>query len=134
MCQIIEEIDLMDTRTHDHRFLVVGRCRNPKCGVLRAQLIAYDKVQQKFISHSFKSKDVKRIIDEFKSNPFLDLRPVNDTLGTFANQNWIYGLTKNRKENGQMYIEHWACNFNGEKTLINKRMIDEPTNLYAVSH
>ena len=118
-CQILEEIDLWDTVGQTHRFLVIGRCRNEKCGALKAQLIYYDLVKQKFVHETIKGPDIKKTIDLLKSNP--DVQIKNDKQGNYQDQNWIYGKTRYCTIDGRPFIEHWACNFNGEKRLVERR-------------
>ena len=134
VCQILEEIDLLDTVDCEHRFLIVGRCRNPKCGALRAQLIAYDKRLGRFVKQTFNSKDVKKVVEAFKLDPRYEFKSLNDSHGTYANQHWIYGETRNKVEQGQTFIEHYACNFNGEKTLVTRKALDEPTSCDVISN
>lgn len=121
MCQIIEEVDLRDVQEKTHRLLIVGRCKNPKCGALRAQILSYDKKKQKFVYETLKGSDLKRKIDELKNNPSLIMG--SEKQGTYQNQHWIYGKTKYEKQNGQTIVEHWACNFNGEKRLVERKVI-----------
>lgn len=121
--QIIKEIDLFDTKSQTHRFLIIGRCRNQKCGVLRAQIIYFDINKGKFIRETIKSKDVHDTIKSLQDNPFLQLNDLNKKEGSYGNQNWIFGQTKMTKENGKQYIEDWAIDFNGKKTLIRKKGI-----------
>lgn len=119
--QIIKEIDLFDTKSQTHRFLIIGRCRNPKCGVLRAQIIYFDVNKGKFIRETIKSKDVHDTIKSLQDNPFLQLNDLSEKEGSYSNQNWIFGQTKITKENGKQYIEDWAIDFNGNKKLVSKR-------------
>lgn len=125
--QIIKEIDLLDTRTQTHRFLVIGRCKNPNCGALKAQIIYYDIKQGKFIRELIKSKDVQKTIKTLEDNPFLQLNDLADKQGNYSNQNWIYGKTKIVNEDNQLWIEDWAINFNGEKRLVRKKQWNKST-------
>lgn len=121
VCQLIEEVDLRDVIGKTHRLLIVGRCRNPKCGALRAQILYYDTTQKRFVYETIKSSNVKRTIEELKNNPFYTIE--KDKRGSFQNQNWIFGQTKYKQEKEGVFIEHWACNFNGEKRLVERKSL-----------
>lgn len=120
--QILKEVDLFDTKSQTHRFLVIGRCKNPNCGALRAQIIYFDVRKGKFVKETIRSKDVKATIDSLQNNPFLQLGDLNPKEGSLAKLNWVYGKTKLVQENEQTYIEDWAIDFNGEKRLVSKRL------------
>lgn len=120
--QILKEVDLFDTKSQTHRFLVIGRCKNPNCGALRAQIIYFDVHKGKFVKEAIRSKDVKATIDSLRNNPFLQLGDLNPKEGSLAKLNWVYGKTKLVQENEQTYIEDWAIDFNGEKRLVSKRL------------
>lgn len=133
VCQIIEEIDLLDIIGKTHRLLIIGRCKNPKCGALKAQILYYDTVLNKFIYKNIKSKNIKKTINEIKNNPLMSII-TKDKQGSYQNQNWIYGKTINRKEGSTTYIEHWAYNFNGEKKLIERKIQNESINSAIINN
>ena len=119
--QIIEEIDLFDTKDQTHRFLVIGRCQNPNCGALKAQIIYYDIKQNKFIYEKIKNKELAYTIKTLKQNPFLKVSDLEVNSINYSNINWIYGLTKITKEKNIRYLEDWAIDFNGTKKLVRKK-------------
>lgn len=121
VCQILEEIDLRDAQEKTHRLLIIGRCKNPKCGALRAQILSYNTNKQKFVYETIRGKDVKKKIEELKNNPYYTIE--KEKQGSAQNQNWIYGQTKYIYNKTNTIIEHWACNFNGERKLIEKKFI-----------
>ena len=130
VCQILESVTLLDTQTRTHRLLTIGRCRNPKCGALRAQILYYDSDKGKFQRETIRSKDVKRVLEYYKNNPSAMTVPNELQKGSRQNQQWIYGITRQCQVNGESYIEHWACNFNNEKRLVErKKIIDERVNI-----
>ena len=115
--QIIEEIDLLDTTNQTHRFLVIGRCKNPNCGALKAQMIYYDELKKAFTYENIKGKNLAEKIKTLRNNPKLKIIDLNELKGSFNNCHWIYGST--RLNNG--YIEDWAIDFNGTRTLVRKK-------------
>ena len=115
--QIIEEIDLLDTKDQTHRFLVVGRCKNPNCGALKAQIIYFDESKQAFTYENIKGKELAEKIKTLKNNPTLKITDLNECKGSFANTHWIYGQTKLKDG----YLEDWAIDFNGTRTLVRKK-------------
>ena len=127
-------MDLKDTVRQEHRFLIIGRCKNPKCGALRAQIIGYDKNLGKFVTTTIRSKDVKKTIEEIKKNPLYEIKSQMQSQGTESNQHWIYGKTISRREGKKTYIEYWACNFNGEKTLVERKLQNESTDSTIISN
>lgn len=96
LCQIIETIALFDTENQRHRLLVVGRCKNPKCGALKGEFVYWDRKQQKFIYVSIPKNELKNTITKFKKLPFL-VYEKNHKYGTLANMSWTY------HKNGKIY-------------------------------
>lgn len=89
--QVLETINLYDTETNIHRVLTVARCKNPKCGCLKAQLIYWDKKKQKFIYQNIKSKDVHKVVEEYKKKPYLSSSAFQKIKqGCRENMNWKY--------------------------------------------
>lgn len=132
MCQIIEEVDLVDIIGKTHRLLIIGRCRNNKCNALKAQLLYYDIKKEKFIYENIKSDNIRKVINEYKTNPYFTIK--EEKQGSYQNQNWIYGKTLLKKESNKIFVEHWAYNFNGEKRLIERKVKDEPINIKIVDN
>lgn len=96
LCQIIETIALYDTENQRHRLLVIGRCKNPKCGALKGEFMYWDRKQEKFTYVSIPKAELKGVIAKFKKLPFL-VYEKNHKYGTMANMNWIY------QKDGKMY-------------------------------
>lgn len=96
LCQLIETIALYDTETQIHRALVIGRCKNPKCGSLRGEFICWDRVQGKFVYTKIPKAELKAVITKFKQSPFLVYQK-NAKFGTMSNMNWKY------QRNGNIY-------------------------------
>lgn len=122
--QILEQIDLYNTKNQTHRILVIGRCKNPNCGALKAQIVYYDKNLGKFVYENIKSKEIANTIKTIKENPELKLSDLDEKDGSYSKLHWIYGQTKIKKENGKEYLEDWAIDFNGEKKLVRKVNIE----------
>lgn len=97
VCQLIESITLMDTITQKHRVLVVGRCKNPKCGCLKGEFIFWDSLKGKFIHERIPKSELKNIINKFKQFPNLIYYKEVKKRGTFNNMNWKY------HKNGKIY-------------------------------
>ena len=97
VCQLVESIALYDTEKQKHRVLVVGRCKNPKCGCLKAEFIYYDVTQGKFIHRSVPTAEVAATIKKFQKAPFLSVYSTKIRYGTMGNMHWKY------HKNGCMY-------------------------------
>lgn len=97
LCQLIETITLYDTITQRHRVLVIGRCKNPKCGCLKGEFIYWDTKEGKFIHNSIPKSDLKEVIARFKKYPNLTYQKDTKKRGSFTNMNWRY------QKNGSMY-------------------------------
>jgi len=116
--QLLESIALSDLEGKTNRVLVVGRCVNKACGALCAHYIFYDIKKCKFFYERIKKNKVKETIDKAKENPYVKELIENSKIGTKTNQNWVYGKTKIRKENGKEITEFYAVNFNGQITKL----------------
>lgn len=97
LCQLVETIELYDTDTQRHRVLVVGRCKNPKCGSLRGEYVYWDMINQKFIYTKIPKSELKSVIEKFKKMPFLIYQKEVKKYGTMANMSWTYS------KNGNIY-------------------------------
>lgn len=97
VCQLIESITLFDTDNQRQRVLVVGRCKNPKCGTLKGEFIYWHTVKQTFIHEAIPRKDLKEIINKFKKYPNLRYYKEPKINGTFNNMHWHY------QKNGNIY-------------------------------
>lgn len=97
LCQLIETVPLYDTETRRHRALVIGRCKNPKCGCIKAEFIYWDMTKEKFVYQKIPKKDVKEVIEKFKKSPYLINYSTSKKQGTMANLNWKY------QKNGNIY-------------------------------
>ena len=69
LCQLIETVSLYDTETQRHRVLVIGRCKNPKCGSLKGEFVYWDTKQKKFIYVRIPKKELQEVISKFKKSP-----------------------------------------------------------------
>ena len=97
LCQLIETVPLYDTETRRHRALVVGRCKNPKCGCLKAEFIFWDMKKEKFIYQKVPKNEIKDVLEKFKKSPYLINYQMSKKTGNMANMNWKY------QKNGNMY-------------------------------
>ena len=97
LCQILETVPLYDTETRRHRALVVGRCKNPNCGCIKAEFIYWDMNKEKFIYQRIPKDEVKEVIDKFKKSPYLINYQTSKKQGSMANMNWKY------QKNGSIY-------------------------------
>lgn len=97
LCQLIETIALYDTKTQRHRVLIVGRCKNPKCGCLKGEFMYWDTEEQKFIYDKIPKKELKEVITKFKKYPNMIYYKELKKRGTFNNMNWKY------QKNGNIY-------------------------------
>lgn len=97
VCQLIETIALYDTEHQRHRVLVVGRCKNPKCGALRGEFIYWDTVQGKFKYIKVPKNELKEVLDKFKRLPYLVYQKETKRQGTMSNMSWTY------QKNGSIY-------------------------------
>lgn len=97
ICQLVESIALFDTEKQKHRVLVVGRCKNPKCGCLKGEFIYYDVRKEHFLHEAIPKNKLREIVSKFKKFP--NLTYVNDKIrfGSLANMNWKY------QKNGGIY-------------------------------
>ena len=97
VCQLVESIPLYDLENHKHRVLVIGRCKNPKCGCLKGEFIYYDKKKGKFIHHPIASSEIAATIKKYRKAPYLAVYSSKIKYGTMGNMNWKY------HKNGCMY-------------------------------
>lgn len=97
LCQLIETIPLYDTETRRHRVLSVGRCKNPKCGCVKAEFVYYDITKGKFITQPVPKQEVAKTIEQFKKAPYLNNYPTKIKYGSKDNMNWKY------QKDGNMY-------------------------------
>ena len=88
--QILYTVPLFDTEKQLHRELVVGRCKNPNCGVLKAQIIYWDKDKQTFQYQKIPQKDIAKTIEAYKKSPYLTNinQPIKQ--GSKENMFWKY--------------------------------------------
>lgn len=97
LCQLIETVTLYDTETQRHRVLVIGRCKNPKCGSLKGEFVFWDTRQEKFIYQRIPKKKLNEVITKFKKSPYLVYHKENVRYGTMSNMSWTY------QKNGCVY-------------------------------
>lgn len=90
LCQLIETVPLYDTETRKHRALVVGRCKNPKCGCIKAEFMYWDTVKGKFIYQPIPKNEVAKTIEQYKKAPYLNNYPSKIKYGSKDNMNWKY--------------------------------------------
>ena len=90
LCQLIETVSLYDTETLRHRALVVGRCKNPKCGCIKAEFIYWDTKKERFIYEKIPKDKIKETLDKFKKAPYLVNYNNSKKQGNMANMNWKY--------------------------------------------
>lgn len=90
LCQLIETVSLYDTETQRHRVLVIGRCKNPKCGSLKGEFVYWDTKQKKFIYVRIPKKELQEVISKFKKSPFLVYHKESVRYGTMSNMSWTY--------------------------------------------
>ena len=105
ICQLLESVPLLNTANKVHRVLVIGRCKNPKCGCLKGEFIYWDKIQKKFIHESIPKKNLREIIQKYKKLPFLDYQK-GVKYGTMANMNWKYQKNGNIYDFNNVLIQH----------------------------
>jgi len=105
LCQLIETVPLYDTETRCHRALVIGRCKNPKCGCIKAEFIYWDKNKEKFVYQKIPKKDVKEVIEKFKKSPYLINYETSKKNGNFANMHWKYQKNGNMYDFNDVFIE-----------------------------
>lgn len=104
LCQVIETITLYDTETQIHRALVVGRCKNPKCGTLKGEFMYWDRVKGKFIYEKIPRNELKSVITKFRKSPFLVYQS-KTKYGSMANMNWKYQKNGNVYDFNNIFIE-----------------------------
>ena len=98
ICQLVESIALYDTEKQKHRVLVVGRCKNPKCGCLKGEFIYWDNIKQRFFHEQIPKQNLKEIITKFKKFPNLTyIRTDKIRYGSMSNMHWKY------QKNGNIY-------------------------------
>lgn len=97
LCQLMETIPLYDTETRRHRVLVVGRCKNPSCGCIKAEFMYWDTKKEKFIYQPVPRSEVAATIEKFKKSPYLMNYPSKIKYGSKDNMNWKY------QKDGNMY-------------------------------
>lgn len=131
--QILKTINLFDTITKTHRVLTVGRCKNPNCGALRAQILYYDVNKGKFIHETIKKKDVQKTIQMLQQEPYITDTSDGSKQGSYGNQHWIYGKTVEREIEGEKFLYFYSINFNGEKTFIGRKKINDK-HTYSISN
>lgn len=90
LCQLIETVSLYDTETQRHRVLVIGRCKNPKCGSLKGEFVYWDTKLKKFIYVRIPKKELQEVISKFKKSPFLVYHKESVRYGTMSNMSWTY--------------------------------------------
>ena len=90
LCQLIETVSLYDTETQRHRVLVIGRCKNPKCGSLKGEFVYWDTKLKKFIYVRIPKKELQEVISKFKKSPFLVYHRESVRYGTMSNMSWTY--------------------------------------------
>lgn len=90
LCQIIETVALYNNETQEDRVLVIGRCKNPKCGSLRGEFVYWDKKQLKFIYVTVPKKELQSVISKFKKSPYLVYHRESVRYGTMSNMSWTY--------------------------------------------
>ena len=90
LCQLIESIALYDTETQVHRLLVIGRCKNPKCGSLKGEFVYWDKKLEKFIYVKIPKNELQKVITKFKKSPYLVYHKENIRYGSMSNMSWTY--------------------------------------------
>lgn len=89
-CQIIKSVPLYDTEQQKHRVLAVGRCKNSKCGCIKAEFIYYDIVKGKFIHHPIATDKVAEVVEAYEKAPYLAIFPSKTQYGTIGNMYWKY--------------------------------------------
>lgn len=90
LCQIIETVPLYDTEIRRHRALVIGRCKNPKCGCLKAEFIYWDVKKECFCYEKIPKEKIKEVIDKYKKAPYLVEYATPKKQGSLANMGWKY--------------------------------------------
>lgn len=96
-CQLVQSIPLYDTEKQKHRVLVVGRCKNPKCGCLKAEFVYYDLSKGKFLHHPIPADEIAATVKKFQKAPYLAVYSSKIRYGTMQNMQWKY------HKNGCMY-------------------------------
>ena len=76
---------------------MIGRCKNPKCGCIKAEFIFWDMKKEKFIYQKVPKNELKEVIEKFKKSPYLINYQTSKKTGNMANLNWKY------QKNGNMY-------------------------------
>ena len=89
-CQILETIPLRGSEGVANKVLTVGRCRNPKCGCLKAQIIYFDCIKGQFVYENIRSKDVIEVVQKYKNEPYLTDIPKSLKFGSRANMSWKF--------------------------------------------
>lgn len=91
ICQLVESIALYDTEKQKHRVLVVGRCKNPKCGCLKGEFIYWDSLRERFFHEQIPKQHLREIVTKFKKFPNLTYISTDKIKnGSFNNMNWKY--------------------------------------------
>lgn len=97
LCQILETVPLYDTETRRHRVLVIARCKNPKCGCIKAEFIYWDMKQERFCYVKIPKNKIKETIDKYKKAPYLIEYIAPKKQGSLSNMGWKY------QKNGNIY-------------------------------
>lgn len=104
-CQLIETIPLYDVEHKRHRALVVGRCKNPKCGCIKAEFMYWDMKKEKFIYEPIKRENIAKTIEQFKKAPYLNNYPSKILYGSVSNMNWKYQKDGNMYDFNNVFIQ-----------------------------
>lgn len=90
VCQLVKSIPLYDTDNQKCRVLTVGRCKNPKCGCLKAEFVYYDVTKGKFLHQLIPTNEIAATVQKFQQAPYLNVYSDKIKYGTRQNMQWKY--------------------------------------------